>query len=340
MHTSPLRLYFVGLLLVSLLSAPTAYALDIKDIQIQPAEVAPHCRAVKGTHAVSVQAEIQYQMTMSGSAASVIYGEPEAKSYQSFQCGRDKGTIYYYQFESAEAIEKIRKPIAAVLWGEEGPTEAHPEQLLVLDNILVVVSSPIPIFFSNLLSHREHFPDLSDAIIDGRLNTLQCLTDDTVGACNAVQRFKSGSIPFSLLEQQSLLVGLSWDVSNTGVVGHPNFEVLYVSKATGGQTVAAFGGLVPEDAQELQMIKDQIVAQANGSVSPSAQPLLSYIRQTQGRENAKAQLLNDRSLAFIGMGNRVYLRQNGNEVILLTNFLNETPLQPYVISVFRVAGAK
>jgi hypothetical protein len=66
-----------------------------------------------------------------------LIGKVKNKSFQSYESKDDKGTIYYYEFEEKFEGQEF---LEGLLWGGKKPTKAHPEELFVKDNILVIWS--------------------------------------------------------------------------------------------------------------------------------------------------------------------------------------------------------
>lgn len=329
-----------GALLLSVFGlVPHVYGITLEEVQVRPAEVKFVCQPIEGSHPVSIQAAVQFKIAGDDPSSSIIYGEPTSKSYQSYKCGTIKSTIYYYQYSDSEEIKNHLMGIKASLWGGDGPTKMHPELMLTIDNVLVVVSSVQPWFFYQLLSHRIAFPSLDDEIINHRLKILQCVKDKEVAslACTALEKFKNGTPLEGLSEEESILFGRSWDISDQGIVGNKKFEVLYFAKLASKINVAAFGLIEPENEDEYNELIQQIESQSNNVSSSSATGLMSYVRQAYGSEYSISKITNNGSLAFIGAGTRVYVRQNGSDVIMLTKLMHDSSPQPYVLSIFPVS---
>lgn len=70
---------------------------------------------------------------------------PVQKSYQSFDCGGTKSTIYYYEYPSKRDADGAKAYSKGALWGDKGhPTKKNPEIIVTQDNVLIVISSPDP----------------------------------------------------------------------------------------------------------------------------------------------------------------------------------------------------
>lgn len=95
---------------------------------------------------------------------------------------------------------------------------------------------------------------------------------------------------------------------------------------------------MPDNDDEFEQITAQIAAQSNNEFAPSARSLIAYIRETYGDTKASTRMTEDGSLAFIGAGARVYVRQNRGSIILVTKLLHDSGPQSYVLSIFHVGS--
>jgi hypothetical protein len=59
---------------------------------------------------------------------------------QSFKCGKQKGTIFYYEYASLADRAQAEAGIGPLLWGEDHATPEHPERIEHVENVLLVVS--------------------------------------------------------------------------------------------------------------------------------------------------------------------------------------------------------
>jgi hypothetical protein len=323
-------------LVTVIISTSLAWPLSLEDVMIDDSEVGDVCDKIEGEYPVSIQPGVQFRMAGDGEAGVAIYGDPKEKQYQSFSCGGTQATVYYYEYGSPEDLERHLDGIKMVLWGERGPTRLHPELVLEIDNILVVISSRSPDFFANLLSHRMTFPDLGDRAVEDRLHALRCGSGESTSSdlCSALRDFKNGAMPEDLLGKEVLLFGRSWEVSKDARFGPARFEALYVGQTPQRATVASFGAIEPENDDERAQILMQMKAQAAGEVAEAAEPLLAFARDAFGGTKAQARRAGDRSLAFIGMGNRIYLRRSGTRIILTTDLMHHGKDRPFVVAVF------
>jgi len=334
----------MGFLLASMATALPVWSLTLEDVMIDPSEVDKVCQSIPGEHGVSMQARIQYRMLMndsaSASALEILNGKPVNKMLQSFQCGDVKSTLYYYEYASKEELAANIAGTKTYLWGESGPTQMHPELILDVDNVLVVVSSKQPGLFANILAHRLEFPDLPDSELDKRMDRLDCGSKKARSpeACSALKDFRDGGLPSSA-SSETLLLGRSYEISEDSKPGMIQTEALFVGRSSDGKTVASFGPLAPDNDDEKRQISSQLEAQKEGKVADTAKPLIDFMRAGFGKSKAGARSAGGKSLAFLSMGNRIYVRSKGTRLILVTNLMHQVKKEPYVVAVFETGKA-
>jgi hypothetical protein len=110
--------------------APSLDSLKLKD-----SEVPEGFKLVKADHVKSIQAATLYD---DPSTYAILIGDVTEKGMQSLE-GPDgaNGSILYFIFKDAFKGKSFVEPL---IWGEDGPTDEHPEQILVKDNVMVIVS--------------------------------------------------------------------------------------------------------------------------------------------------------------------------------------------------------
>jgi hypothetical protein len=322
---------------VVLLSPALARSLTFDELLIDKDEVSGVCEFTEGEHPVSAQAGVQFDMAGKDEAGISLYGNPKQKQFQSLECGAAKATIYYYEFPGKEDLDKRLPGIKSVLWGEQGPTAMHPEQVMTLDRFLMVVSSREPDFFVTLLSHRSRFPNIENSVLDERLTRMHCDSkkgEKPEALCQALRDFKIGTTPSELLGKGTLLIGQAWEVGQSGRPAAPLFEALYIGRLDDGTSVASFTPIVPENDDERKQIQSQMETQRTGKRAENAEELRGFLMETLGQTRARATQAGGRSLAFLGSGNRIYLRRQGPRLILTTNLMHPAKDAPFVVATF------
>jgi hypothetical protein len=104
---------------------------------LKPEQVPKECKAVDGSFPVDIQSAILWDKP---ELYKSVIPVPTAKNAQSFVCGGDKGTVYFFKFGSEAQRKTAATFIKPLLWGEPGPTADHPELVLESGDVLTVVS--------------------------------------------------------------------------------------------------------------------------------------------------------------------------------------------------------
>ena len=118
-----------------------AEPLKLSNVVLPPEALPEGCALIEGIHAVSGQAHAQYTDDFAG---QITGAKPVAKQFQSMQCDKVAGTVFYYQYATeGDAVEALSF-IQTLVWGEKKPSSMHPELIDRWKNIVVVVSFKHP----------------------------------------------------------------------------------------------------------------------------------------------------------------------------------------------------
>jgi len=320
--------------------ASPAYSMEIDSLEIRPEELSGVCEPIEGQNAVSLQAAVQFDLSGPDEPAAFLYGRPKAKAFQSFDCGGERSTIYYYEFGGSKELTSHLGGIKAVIWGEDGPTRMHPEAILDFDNVLVVVSSRRPQWFEAVLEHRHEFPDLPAGLITSRMKALGCRkpSDANAEPCRALASFQEGHSPVEPLSSPRLLFGPFWLIDEKGKkVVDTGWEVLFGDAGKGHGPRGSFGPIELENDDELTQLLHQLVAQADGANAAEAAPLVEFAKSGWGAAEASAVTTGSKSFAFLGMGNRIYVRASSTQIVLTSTSILRSHKGAYVVAVFPIA---
>jgi tetratricopeptide (TPR) repeat protein len=123
-------------------------AKSIDEVKLTPESLAPSCSAVQGEHPISVQAATLYAMVGTPNPMNLLDSVLH-KDYQSFACSGAESTIYYYEFDTKDAVDEALVFVKPLIWGEGGRSSMHPEFIFSIENILIVISSRDAEFFAN-----------------------------------------------------------------------------------------------------------------------------------------------------------------------------------------------
>lgn len=112
------------------------------DEVVAPVRQLPTCQSIEGEEPpVSLQAGMFFHYDTEKREASL---KPVAKRYESFQCGRRTATIYLYEYRDEPLALSALAEATVLIWGGRQPSSHHPEAILTVKNVLVVVSSRKP----------------------------------------------------------------------------------------------------------------------------------------------------------------------------------------------------
>jgi len=129
--------------------------LTIADVYVRTAELPEGCRFAAGMPCASEHASAYYRAPsfkalMSGfdlppefeAEAEKRFPVPSKKEWQSFEAdGGVPGSVLLFEYSPAE-IEKVREFFPPYLYGEEGRSAEHPEEVIYGPRLVVVLSFP------------------------------------------------------------------------------------------------------------------------------------------------------------------------------------------------------
>lgn len=139
------RMAFLALLLPAI---HVGYAKSFEDVLAPVKQTAGSCQPTEGSYGYSSQARALYDKE--GLAAKLGL-EPVDKTAQSFECGKDKSTVYLYSYPNVTAAEKAAKGIKEYIWGGTRRSTHHPEYIFTSGDVVVVVSGQKPKSLADLL---------------------------------------------------------------------------------------------------------------------------------------------------------------------------------------------
>src|SRR5579864_3130132 len=104
---------------------------------LKSSDIPKECKAIDGKYPTDLQTTILYERYDIYKGTLPLLSE---KRFQSFQCGPQKGTIFYFEYLSAAERQTAENFIRHLLWGEDHPNVDHPEQIEHAENLLLVIS--------------------------------------------------------------------------------------------------------------------------------------------------------------------------------------------------------
>jgi hypothetical protein len=112
----------------------STYGQGIEELKLTNTEVPEKYRATDEMLYKSIQAGTFYEQT---DMYGALIGKVKNKTFQSYESKDDEGVIYYYEFEDKFEGQGF---LEGLLWGGKKATKAHPEEIFVKGNILVIWS--------------------------------------------------------------------------------------------------------------------------------------------------------------------------------------------------------
>lgn len=111
------------------------FSQSLDKLKISSEELPKEYTLTEKTQCQAIQACLFYKQT---DMYSSFLGKVKSKEIQNFENKNDNGSIMYFEFEKEFKGEGFLK---GLLWGQsDEPTKAHPEEIIVKGNILIVYS--------------------------------------------------------------------------------------------------------------------------------------------------------------------------------------------------------
>ena len=104
---------------------------------LKGSEIPKDCKVIDGRYATDLQTQIldkRYDLYKS------MLPPLAGKQAQSFECGKQKGTIFYFEYSSQADRAQAEEGIRHLLWGDDHATPEHPEQIEPVENVVLVFS--------------------------------------------------------------------------------------------------------------------------------------------------------------------------------------------------------
>jgi len=129
--------------------------LTIGDVFVRSAELPKGCRFTQGMpcashHASAYYHDPDFKALMRGfefppelaAAAEAIFPAPVNKEWQSFEAdGGVPGSVLLFEYD-AEGVDKAREFFPFYLYGADGPSNEHPEEVIYGERLVMVLSFP------------------------------------------------------------------------------------------------------------------------------------------------------------------------------------------------------
>ena len=114
-----------------------SFAVGIDELMLSPTETAARCQVIGGAHPVRNDAQVFYDHGVYSEMLPLMLN----KRWESFQCGKEKGTLYFFEYATTAQRENAEMFARTTLWGGDAKASpAHPEQIFHWDRFLMVLS--------------------------------------------------------------------------------------------------------------------------------------------------------------------------------------------------------
>ena len=140
-------------------------------------QIPVNCQRIEGLFPADAQTRMVYDQQIRFLPPLV------AKRHQSFQCGSQKGTIYFFLYASTGHGNKALSLVQPFLWGSGGPHYLHPSITLTARNAFII------------FSFKEAVPGIGPKLVVGPAEALwaaleQRVKDLNIAEANEVQKLK------------------------------------------------------------------------------------------------------------------------------------------------------
>lgn len=240
---------------------------------LSDADVAPCKRSAKKFDG-SLHAAVAYSTPM---------GAPKnGKTQLTVDCAGTPAAVYLFDFADKKEASLQAGFIGAQLWGPEGRSAEHNDQVLTKESLVVVVSGAKPEAVSDSLKkrgfaeyalrgeERAHPPvsEPSDAELQAWKASLDCKGMMAARYCAALDAFKAGKAPDAA---PGPMLGASLLVGAEGLVEEVSYLVL-------NKDSAVYGSVSPSNAEERTQLGQLLVTLRANKPVPENDPVLGYVK--------------------------------------------------------------
>jgi TPR repeat protein len=126
-------------LIVASASSYARYTID--DVSRTGDAVNSACSVTSGEYNTSIQASTFYHQY---DLEAFIGEKPQQRRMVSYLCDNDGTSVYYYEYADRTKANNALKFVTPFIWDHfDAPSPDHPEAILVMDNIVVVISGAV-----------------------------------------------------------------------------------------------------------------------------------------------------------------------------------------------------
>ncbi len=111
--------------------------ITLEMLPLTAQEAAPTCKIIEQKRPARSEAQVFYEHGIYSTLLPLVF----KKTDQAFQCGRDKGMVYYFEYNEIAGREKAELGTRAALWeGDTQATAKRPEHIFGWDRFMIVMS--------------------------------------------------------------------------------------------------------------------------------------------------------------------------------------------------------
>lgn len=115
----------------AILTPATLETLPLTTAEAQP------CKIIDQKRPARSEAQVFYEHGIYSTLMPVLF----RKTDQGFECGRDKGMVYYFEYNDAAGRKQAELGTRAILWKEDNEASPkRPEQIFGWDRFMIVMS--------------------------------------------------------------------------------------------------------------------------------------------------------------------------------------------------------
>ena len=122
------------LLLIALLITTLGYSQTFDALKLTDTDIPEGYTLTEDLKCIAIQAHLLFK---NPEMYSALIGKVKSKESQNFNNKKDSGSILFFEFENNFEKQSF---IEGLLWGGKKPSNQHPEEIFVKDNILIIWS--------------------------------------------------------------------------------------------------------------------------------------------------------------------------------------------------------
>lgn len=265
------------ILIIVLLLFPTLlFALTEDDISISSNDIISNGGIILNEmYAVTPQAALLYHQFEQNVTKGLIE-KPIKQFYVSAVFDNMKSTIYYYKFSNHSEANKAYSYISGFIWGAEGQTKMHPEEINIYDNFVIVISSLKSNTCIQLLWDKIIHLQVPDELIGDLQKRLPSNNTDFDTPFGVLASFlKHDYLPIG---EGGPYFGQSWELNEDGKINKTFNEVLQIKKVN-NEYYALWTNFAFDNINLTKQLNEIIANRKEGNTAPISKELSEYLNK-------------------------------------------------------------